>query len=116
MIIDRLKSLGEINSPKYYSSDIPEAYKPIKDMFVKIKEEKEELLLENTELGYMYSVVMVIDFVGDRWCKGRVRYHRVEGDTYAPYTIHYSDIYTAKYKNTVSKNIKIYVKGENPYA
>lgn len=97
------------------SSHIPEEYISIRNMFQEAKDNGEKVLVENTELGYAYSVVVKLDYIGTRWCTGYVRYPRVEGVEYVPYTISYADIYTSKYKNSTSKNLTVKFRKENPF-
>lgn len=108
-----MKELGETHSPA--PSGTPYEYQRIKQMFEEAKDNDTEILLENTELSSTYSVVLKLTYVGNYFCVGQVRYHRIDKTEYVPYSIHYSDIHSSKYKNSVSKNTKVTFKGANPY-
>ena len=73
------------------------------------------ILIESSDLNLTQSVVVVLDYVGERWCKGYVTYHRVDGDSQVPYTISYADVYTLNDPQSKSKNLKIIFQGDTPY-
>lgn len=95
----------------------PLEFIPIKRKFEELKEAKTPVLLENNEMKLKQSVVLSIDWVGDRYTKGKVRYIRESvGDTIVdseevPYSISYVDIFSGDSKN----KMKVIVKGDNPF-
>lgn len=91
---------------------IPYEFEEIKAMFQKAKDNGTRVLIENSELSLSYSVVVELEYVGDRWCMGKTRYHQLDKDEYIPYTISYADLYV---KHSTGRPTKIIFEGENPF-
>ena len=111
MLAQTLKDLGGNQAP----SRLPREYQKIKEHFQKAKEDGKLIILENNEFRSAYSVKMKLEYIGDRWCMGRVRYVTPQGEIYVPYTIHYSDMVASDSPTAVAKNMTIIFKGENPF-
>lgn len=82
---------------------------------MKAKEEGTPILVENNEFRHPSSIKMKLEYVGDRWCTGRVRYIRAGKEVFIPYTINYSDMYSKGTSGAAAKNLKIIFKGGNPF-
>lgn len=88
-------------------------FKQIKEKFQKALDNNTPILIENADLNLTHSVVIELDYVGDRWCRGYTTYHRADGSVKVPYTISYSEVYIGH--GTQGKNSNIIFKGDNPY-
>lgn len=88
-------------------------YKEIKEKFEDAMANDIPILIENVELSLTQAVVIKLDYVGDRWCRGVATYHRRDGDVEVPYTIHYSEMFIRTGSQVKSANIVF--KGDNPY-
>lgn len=113
MVIDILENAQDTKAPN--SVGTPFEFEEIREKFQKAKDEDRRIILETNELNLAYSVVIQLEYIGTRWCMGKARYHRLEGDYYTPYTIHYADIYTGKSPHSTSKSTKVIFEGENPF-
>lgn len=111
MLAQTLRDLGGGKAP----TSLPREYQKIRDIFKKAKEDNRLVMVENAEFRSAYSVKMKLEYVGDRWCMGKVRYVTPQGEIYVPYTIHYSDMVASESPSTVAKNMTIIFKGENPF-
>ena len=112
MLTNTKKELEETTT---YRGNTPREYLKIKESFQKAMEEGRPILVENNEFRHPYSIKMHLEYVGDRWCMGRVRYVRADGDVYIPYTINYSDMYSEGTAGAAAKNLRIIFKGGNPF-
>lgn len=100
----------------YNMSPLDDAqYGRIKRLFQKIKEEGRRVLYEDSTFPATFSVVIEVDYVGDRWCKGYTTYYRLGEEVKVPYTIHYSDVLCAGKPNSPLSGVKIIQEGENPF-
>ena len=88
-------------------------YDEIREKFMYAMENDISILIENVELSLTQAVVIKLDYVGERWCKGIATYHRRDGDVKVPYTIHYSEMFIRTGSQVKSANIVF--KGDNPY-
>lgn len=111
MLADVLKDIGG----GYASNSLPREFAKVKENFLKAKEAGTPILVENNEFRSAYSVTMKLEYVGDRWCMGKVRYIHLGGEVLVPYTIHYADIFTSDTPNSVARNMTVIFKGENPF-
>lgn len=114
LIIDTIRELQE---PRFQGTDAnpPIEFKEVKDMFQKAMLEDKRVLIEHNELNLAHSVVVELEYIGERWCMGKTVYYQNNVEVRVPYTIHYSDIYTAKTTNSTSRNTKIIFEGANPF-
>lgn len=115
MVTDYLQenTAGANKSPS--SIGTPFEFVEIKKKFQEAKDNGTRILVESNELNLSYSVLLELDYIGDRWCMGKVRYHQLNKDENVAYTINYADIYTQDKTYSSSKTTKIIFEGENPY-
>lgn len=100
----RNKSLREKKTPKEYMS--------IRLRFEEAKENNTPILIESSALNLAQSIVIELEYVGDRWCMGKTSYQRYGEEVQVPYTINYADLYTT---DPTVNTPKIVFKGANPF-
>jgi len=109
-VAELLKDFDDSHSEP--TNKTPLEFKRIKERFQEVKESNTPVLLEMSSIHLAHSVVLYLEYIGDRWCMGRVHYHTLNGDESVPYTIHYSDVLVG---SQAFKVPKVVVKGESPY-
>lgn len=87
----------------------------IKEEFQKIKEQGKRVLYEDSNFPATVSVVLRIQYVGDRWCQGVTTYYRMGEVVEVPYTIHYTDVLGVGQPNSPVSGIRIIKEGVNPF-
>ncbi|BAF81333.1 hypothetical protein EFP_065 [Enterococcus phage EF24C] len=99
------------------NSGTPSSLQPIRDMFLKAMKEGKRVLIENSDLSSANSVVIEIEYVGNRWCLGyqRVLFYGME--LKIPHTIHFCDVYGAYGHDAqkVKRQVKVVFEGDNPF-
>lgn len=107
--------MEELNNTTVQRGNTPREYLKIKENFMKAMEEGTPILVENNEFRHPTSVKIKLEYVGDRWCMGRVRHLRMGKEIFIPHTINYSDMYSEGTVGAAAKNLKIIFKGGNPF-
>lgn len=92
-------------------------FEPIIKAFTYAKDNNIRVLIETSELTNPSAVVVDLDFVGPRFCRGTATYTQSDGyepiRTKVPYTINYADVYQSMGKK--QGPTKIVFEGENPF-
>lgn len=95
----------------------PPSLQSVRKRFLDAKKEGKRVLIENSDLSSANSVVVDIDYVGNRWCLGYQKVLYFGEEVLIPHTIHFCDVYGA-YGNEVQRSkrqVKIIFEGENPF-
>lgn len=96
-------------------NSLPREYKQVRELFIEARDKQTPVLVENSEFRAPYSVTMKVEYVGDRWCMGKVRYYNAGVEIYVPYTIHYADVFSSDKVSSAARNMTIIFKGRNPF-
>lgn len=107
----------EQRSKKIPTRETPEEFLEVKQKFQEAKDNGTEILIENSELSAANSVVIQLEYVGNRWCMGYQHILYYGQDVKVPHTIHYSDVYGSQDGVTSRRRpVKVLLKGVNPFA
>lgn len=79
----------------------------VKHLFQDIMDKDEYLIVEDANFPEYNTIVIKLDYVGDRWCKGTERKVTETGIENVPYTINYTSL--TNHKITLMRG------GENPF-
>lgn len=95
---------------------VPPAFLGIQSMFTQAKERGLEVLVESSEINNMDSVSLVIDYIGERWCRGYEQKRYFGEIVKVPHTISYADVYVNSHEADRTKaKTKIFFRGDNPF-
>lgn len=88
----------------------------LRKVFETAKENKTEILIEDSEVGNATSVLVTLDYVGDTWCKGYEVKRYYGEEIRIPHVISYADVFvnSHNYNRNQSKK-RVLFKGENPF-
>lgn len=107
-IVDLILEGNKVNKV----ANTPKEFVEIKERFMEAESKRTPILIERSALNLTQSIVIELEYVGDKWCMGRTTYHRNGGEIKVPYTISYADLYTT---DPSVNTPKIIFKGDNPF-
>lgn len=111
--INHYRGKSTLVDVSYYT---PPAFVDIREMFTEAKNKGTEVLVESSEINNMDSVSIVIDYIGDRWCRGYEEKRYFGEIIRIPHTISYADVYVNSHETDRTKaKTKIFFRGENPF-
>lgn len=108
---------SSLNRITNQDKETPSSLQPVKNMFLQAMKEGKRVLVENSDLSSANSVVIEIEYVGNRWCLGyqRVLFYGME--LKIPHTIHFCDVYGAYGYDAqkIKRQVKVVFEGDNPF-
>lgn len=75
-----------------YVEPIPNPFHTVQEKLKQLKKENKRLLINSKDANSIQSVVVRLDYIGDRWAMGKYRSITKTGEIELPFTFHYSDI------------------------
>lgn len=98
------------------SRKAPTSFGEIRQMFQNAMDTGTEVIVESSEINNMNSVRLVIDYVGDRWCKGYKEQRYYNEIIRIPHTISYAEVYASTHEVDRTKaKTKLFFRGDNPF-